>query len=230
MANLFRRLIQLLRKPPKTGPVPALTPNQQREFEKRQRELARQIGHIPGAKIPGVSPEEARRLHQQEQQRQRSRRVVTNIKRRIRDIPRDQPVAITEGWTQWYPMNSTNVDRIRYLASARLCQAVYKKRGDLYQYEGVEPEIFLGWLQTHSPGQYQWYVIRAYGYRFSRLSTGQAVSPPRENRFEGEPFAVPAEIEAFQRARGRGQVDVVATAVGYAPPPNDAWKQFRPSR
>lgn len=228
MANLFSRLLKLLTKAPKTGPVPALTPKQQRQFEKRQ--LARQLGNIPGVKIPTVTPEEAGRLHRQEQQRVRNRRVQEQIKRRIRDIPRDQPIAIQEGWTQWYTMNSTNVDRIRYLASARLCQAVYKKRGDLYQYEGVEPEIFLGWLQTHSPGQYQHYIIRAYGYRYSKLASGQPVSAPRANRFEGEPFAVPEEIERFQRSRGRGQVDVVATAVGFSPPPNDAWKQFRPSR
>src|SRR5438105_2641087 len=75
-------------------------------------------------------------------------------------------INIPQGWSQWFSMNSTNVDRIRYLESARLCQAVYKKKRELYQYEGVEPEIFLGWLQTHSPGQYQHYVIRAYGYRY----------------------------------------------------------------
>lgn len=229
MANLFRRLLRSLTRQPKSAPVPPISPNQQRELEKRQRELAKQLGHIPGVKITGVSPEEAKRLHALAQQRLRNKGVAQKIKRQIRDITPPRPPEAREGWTQWYNMNSTNVDRIRYLESARLCQVVYKN-GRLYQYEGVEPVIFMGWLQTHSPGQYQWYVIRAYGYRYTQLASNQPVSPPGENRFEGEPFAVPEEIERFQRQRGRGAVDVVATAVGVSPPPNDAWKQFRPRR
>jgi len=161
-------------------------------------------------------------LNQAEKQRIAAAQAA--LSERLGQIP---GVRVPGGWTPWYSMNSTNVDRIRYLESARLCQVVYKKKGDLYQYEGVEPEIFLGWLQSHSPGQYQWYVIRAYGYRHTKLASGQDVSPPRENRFEGEPFAVPESIEAFQRSRGRASVDIVPTAVGFAPPPTDAWKQFR---
>ena len=163
-----------------------------------QRELAAQIGHIPGVRIPGVTPEEAKSLHTQ----------------------------ALQGWTEWYKMNSSNVDRLRYLPSAQLCQCVFKN-GRLYQYSGVEPEIFQGWLQTHSPGGYQWYVIRAYGYAYTELATGLPVSSPRADRFAGEPFAVPQHIEDFQKSRGRQSVDRVPTAQGVAQPPTDAWKQFR---
>lgn len=119
---------------------------------------------------------------------------------------------------EWTKLNSSNVDRIRYGMADRTLQVVFKN-GSLYAYYNVEPTIFLQFLRTHSPGQFVWYVLRAYGYRYRLLGKGYPTSPPRPERFDGMPFAVPAEIEALEKKAGRGAVDDVPVAEGVRPSP-----------
>lgn len=167
-----------------------------KRIQRNQEELARRIGNIPGVRIPGISREEAARLQAEDR------------------------------WTQWYPLTSSNIDRIRYWQTRQQLQMVTKK-GRMYQYEGVEPLIFDRFLTAKSPGQFQWYVIRAYGYAYRQISEGNSVSAARDDIHAGEPFAVSQEIEEFQRRQGRSSVDRVPMARGVVPPPPSFWSQFR---
>jgi hypothetical protein len=90
----------------------------------------------------------------------------------------------------------------------------------------VEGDIFLAFLRTHSPGQFVWYVLRQYGYRYAKLSAGYGVTKPALPRFEGEPFAIPDDVQALQAAAGRKPKQGAEfhpgtpTAEGVRPPPS----------
>lgn len=134
-----------------------------------------------------------------------------------RDNRRDQTL-VTVDEAEWTKLNSSNVDRIRYGTADKVLQVVFKN-GALYAYYDVEPAVFLQFLRTHSPGQFVWYVLRAYRYRYRKLGEGFVVSPPRPERFDGMPFAVPQEIQNVQREAGRAEVDDVPVARGVRQPP-----------
>ena len=104
---------------------------------------------------------------------------------------------------QWYDLISSNVDRIRYHMPTQELQVVFKKKGDCYQYENVEPSIFQAFLRTHSPGQFVWYVLRQYGYSYRKIGGGFSTSAPAPGHFDEQPFAVSPEIEGVQRRAGR---------------------------
>lgn len=137
----------------------------------------------------------------------------------------------TEGtWTPWQSLNSSNLDRCRYLMSERLCQIIYKS-GDCYEYSQVEPEIFQGLLRTHSPGAYRWYVFgdpRLGGgyFPYRKLSGGNSVSAPSPDRFSGKPFAIPPEIESILNKKNR--VGPVPTSGKAASPPPSYRGPFKP--
>lgn len=128
----------------------------------------------------------------------------------------------TVDMAEWHRLNSSNVDRIRYGTFDRLLQVVFKD-GSLYEYQSVEPEVFQRFLTTHSPGQFVWYVLRAYGYRYRRVNGAgsHGTTLPAADRFSGHPFAVPDDVQAVERRAGRGAVDVagVVTSKGVRPPP-----------
>lgn len=133
------------------------------------------------------------------------------------------------GNAEWHKLNSSNVDRVRYGTFDRKLQVVFKD-GSLYEYDAVEPGIFQQFLTTHSPGQFVWYVLRAYGYRYRKLgSAGSYATAPRAApRFDEQPFAIPEEAQRINRRAGRGGVDVgVPVAKGVRPPPLPAkfWKR-----
>lgn len=140
------------------------------------------------------------------QQRSQMKRTgdVNPVYRRQENAPPEQPKNESEGidGEPWYTLISSNVDRIRYHKPASLLQVIFKD-GSLYEYERVEPSIFMGFLQTHSPGQYVWYVLRQYGYPYRKVGAGYATSAPAANRFEGQPYAVPDWVEAMQKQAGR---------------------------
>lgn len=124
-------------------------------------------------------------------------------------------------WTEWYDLNSSNLDRTRYLEADEKAQIVYKD-GSCYEYSGVEAKVWHGLLTTHSPGQYRWYVFgdpRLGGgyYSYHKVSSGEAVSPARNDRFSGEPFAIPDDIEKILNTKNR--IGAVPKSTGVVPPP-----------
>lgn len=124
-------------------------------------------------------------------------------------------------WTDWYDLNSSNLDRCRYMEGDGLVQIVYKD-GSCYEYSGVEPKVWHGLLTTHSPGQYRWYVFgdpRLGGgyYPYHKVSSGESVTPARADRFSGEPFAIPGEIEKILNSKNR--IGAVPRSTGVVPPP-----------
>jgi len=125
-------------------------------------------------------------------------------------------------WTEWFDLNSSNLDRTRYLMSERKVEIIYKN-GDCYEYSQVESEIFQGLLQTHSPGQYRWYVFgdpRLGGgyYPYRKVSSGHSTNAAAPPRFNNLPFAIPSHIEAILQSKNRVPANT-PTATGAAPPP-----------
>jgi hypothetical protein len=112
------------------------------------------------------------------------------------------------GESRWVHLVSSNVDRIRYDEETRQLQVIFHAhppqpaRG--YRYWNVEPNIFESFCRTHSPGQFVWYVLRAYGYPYKEM-TGPFTesSAPASSRYDEMPFAVSADIEATQKRAGR---------------------------
>ncbi len=104
---------------------------------------------------------------------------------------------------QWYPLVSSNVDRIRYGDDDKKLQVVFKKKGSLYEYDDVEPDVFMEFLRAPSPGQFVWYVLRQYGYAYRHLADGHSTSSPAAPRFDEQPYAVPEHIQKVQAAAGR---------------------------
>ena len=195
------------------------TPAQEERIRRNQEALQKRVGNIPGVKITGTRP-----IAQEEL----AGRIGHIPGVRIPGVPPAEAERLrrAQSWTPWHPLSSTNIDRIRYLEARQQLQMVTKK-GWMYQYEGVEPLIFQRWLETHSPGQFQWYVIRAYGYPYKLLSKGNSVSAPHELGNEGEVFQVSKEIEDFQRARGRSAVDErLPVAQGIVGPQRPYWEKF----
>lgn len=140
---------------------------------------------------------------------------------------KDDRATVSE--SEWYPVISSNVDRIRWGPGDSLLQVIFKD-GSLYQYWDVERETFVAFLGTHSPGGFVWAILRQYGYRYAKLGTGHATAPPAAPRFDEQPFAVPKDIEALQAAKGRQAAQGglwnwgTPTAKGAVKPPAGAGK------
>ncbi len=102
----------------------------------------------------------------------------------------------------WYSLTSSDVDRIRYSKQEHILQVVFKD-GSFYAYYDVEPEIFMSFLRAPSPGQFVHYVLIQYGYRYAKIGSGLSASPPAPPRFDGQPYAVPDNIQEIQAKAGR---------------------------
>lgn len=216
--GIFNRLFDYLGKRRKTKATEKQLLRERLTEASRQRAgLAEKLHAIKEAK------REAALTQTDEWQRRSTSTGIVNKNGPARRVPADNRITnrngparevLTVDRAQWYTMNSSNVDRIRYGEDDHLLQVIFKggktrrNNGSLYQYWDVEPQIFKAFLQTHSPGQFVWYVLRAYGYRYKKLAGGQATSSPKADRFGGEPFAVSQEIEAIQRRAGRSEVDM----------------------
>ncbi len=130
------------------------------------------------------------------------RRLGTIKKERVELETREVTKRQTVHDADWIPMNSSNVDRIRWGRDDRLLQVIFKD-GSLYQYWDVEEPIYRNFLGTHSPGQFVWYVLRQYGYRYAKLSGDLGATEPAAPRFDEHPFHVSKEIREVQKKAGR---------------------------
>jgi hypothetical protein len=124
----------------------------------------------------------------------------------------------------WYDVVSSNVERIRYGADDLALQVVFKD-GSLYQYEDVEPEVFMAFQRAPSPGSFVWYVLRQYGYQYAKIGGGESTTKPAAPRFDGQVYAVPEDIQKIQKKAGRKPTDGglwntgTPVARGAQPPP-----------
>lgn len=192
-----------------------------------QKELARRLKDVPGVKVdieqePGHPPERS-------------------SNRGRGEPPTGRPVAGGDvSGAEWHQLISSCVDKIRYGYQDHKLQVVYKNfdmKIGVYEYYSVEPTVFESFLKTHSPGQFSWYVLRQYGYRYRKLSgVSIGVSAPAITGNEGEPFAISEEIQTIQRQAGRrpkegglwNHGEPVARGVG-RPPYNELGNYFRNS-
>ena len=63
----------------------------------------------------------------------------------MHELDKEEPAA-KEVWSDWYPLISSKVDRIRYNLGLTTLEVIFKN-GQLYSYFGVEPEIFMEFLR-----------------------------------------------------------------------------------
>lgn len=82
---------------------------------------------------------------------------------------------------QWHKMASSNVDEIRYVPDARTLQVLFLN-SYAYEYYNVPANVFTDFLRTDSPGRYVWNVLRADGYPYRRVGTGEIPINPTGNR------------------------------------------------
>lgn len=215
LSKFFRRFGSSGKKPASPTPLaPKVgTSSSQGDIENKLREVRAKWDQFT---------EETRRAVNEEWQK--ARQGIAETSPRF-TMPPPEPRLESVEEAQWYPLVSSNVDRIRYGEGDSRLQVIFHD-GSLYQYEGVEPEVFMEFLRTHSPGQFTWNVLRQFQYPYQKLSSGHATRTPAAPRFDEMPYAVPDEIQAIQAKAGRKPAQGTdyfnlgtPVAQGFAPPP-----------
>lgn len=70
------------------------------------------------------------------------------------------------------PVKSTNVDSVGYNAEEKILEVKFKS-GGIYQYAGVQPEIYADLLKAESVGRFVSQVIRGNGRKGRRIEEGK---------------------------------------------------------
>jgi hypothetical protein len=124
----------------------------------------------------------------------------------------------------WHHLVSSNVDAIRYHKPSKKLQVRFKD-GSVYEYDEVPGSVFMEFLQTHSPGQFRWYVLgdprseSGIHFNYRKVGGGAETLPPAPDRFSGTPFRISAKMQKVLKKRpGTGATGMYAR--GVKPPPS----------